>query len=170
LTPAESDITVSVQDLSNSGLKNFLRWGDVAKATLAEEGVVFGHVDVVFVDVETMTQLNIEHMGGSGPTDVLAFPMDAPQLLAGQLPNVDISEDGPPVHLGDIVICPQVCQSQAPSHVGSVEGEYCLLAVHAALHLLGYDHVSCEERMLMQDRERVHLKAFGFRHPVGVSG
>ncbi len=163
----DSRITVSVDPQCDNAPENPNFWGNVAVTTLDGEGVTTGHIDVVFVDVATMTQLNEQHMGASGPTDVLAFPMDAPQIT--DLQDAEAGLNGLPVHLGDIVICPQVCAEQAASHVGTLDGEYCLLTIHAALHLVGYDHVTDEERVEMQARERTYLASFGYQHPVDSS-
>ncbi len=159
-----------MEDHSGLELADPDRWGDVAAATLRGEGVTDGHVDLLFVTPETITELNVKHMGGSGPTDVLAFPMDAPQLAAGQVERVSEGVDSPPVQLGDIVICPEICSSQATSHVGSIDGEFCLLTIHAALHLIGHDHLTNEERETMQVKERRYLSSYGFDHPEGVPG
>lgn len=137
--------------------------GAMAAATIGHEGVTYGHVDLLFVDKDTMSDLNLTHMGKDGPTDVLAFPLDAPSVIDGE--TLEIVDGGPPVHLGDIVMCPEVIEKQAPEHCGSIEAEYCLLTVHAALHLLGHDHVTESERARMQRQERLHLNRYGYQHP-----
>ena len=55
-------------------------------------------LSVVLLDVATMTQLNEEFMEETGPTDVLAFPMD--ELRPG-----DDDTDPEPGLLGDVVLC-----------------------------------------------------------------
>lgn len=134
-------------------------------ATLVEEGVDVGHVDLFLIDVEEMTELNRAHMGGTGPTDVLAFPLDDPddpddRLLDGSGVAELVA------HIGDLVICVEVAEAQAPDHAGSLPAELTLLAVHGVLHLLGHDHAEPEETALMQARERHHLARHGFEHPI----
>ena len=159
--PVESQTsTVTVRNESSFEIDSTDRWADIAHQTLEVEGVHFGHLDLFFVDVSVMSELNATHMGLEGPTDVLAFPMDTPPADHKSKDDVNL-----PVHLGDIVICPEVAIEQAPSHCGSLEAEFCLLTVHAVLHILGHDHVIDTERVAMQQRERVHLLSFGFRHP-----
>ncbi len=131
---------------------------EIVLDTLVEEGVAFGHVDLMLVDVDEMESMNVEHMGHDGPTDVLSFPMDADE------PDVDPG-DGPARHLGDLVLCPAVATAQATEHAGSVEAEFALLSVHGVLHLLGHDHAEPDETRRMVDREVVHLKRCGFSHP-----
>lgn len=124
--------------------------------TLEGEGVVSGSVDLIVVDTETITTLNIEHMGGSGPTDVLSFPLDDPS---------EGEAFGFTPHVGDIVLCWEIALQQAPDHAGSVEAELHLLVIHSALHLIGHDHAEDDERVAMQAKERQYLATFGFEHP-----
>ena len=49
----------------------------VARYALDEMGVnPLAELSVLLVDLDYMTELNHRWMGGDGPTDVLAFPMD----------------------------------------------------------------------------------------------
>ena len=65
-----------------------------------------------------------------------------------------------PVTLGDVVIAPEVAESQAVEYGHTVEEELNLLLVHGVLHLLGYDHDSDKDAAAMQARERVLLQAW----------
>ena len=105
-----------------------------------------------------MAELNGQHMGQPGPTDVLAFPLDADLETPGAGSGPDI-----PVLLGDVVICPTVARRNAPDHEGgghdgTIDDELALLVVHGVLHVLGWDHATDEERAAMQARERHHLE------------
>lgn len=87
-------------------------------------------VSLLLVDEPAMADLNRVHMGVEGPTDVLAFPVDAPGTT---LP-------GEPALLGDVVVCPQVARRQAQEHGRDAVDEVRMLVVHGLLHLLGMDH------------------------------
>lgn len=114
----------------------------LASVLVAQHGSVEAEVGLAFVETDEMTELNRCHMGGSGPTDVLAFPIDgAPE--AGLVPA------GQPAMLGDIVICPQYA-ANAPQPLAE---ELALLVVHGALHLLGHDHVEPDETAVMKRLE-----------------
>ena len=52
------------------------RWSRLAHAVLVAEGAV-GELTLTFVDEAEIADLNAEHLGMSGPTDVLSFPLDA---------------------------------------------------------------------------------------------
>lgn len=87
-------------------------------------------VSLLLVDEATIAELNEQHLGKTGPTDVLAFPIDEP----GEAPP------GAPAILGDVVLCPKVAHQQAAGLSRSGEEELELLTVHGILHLLGMDH------------------------------
>ncbi len=135
---------------------------ELAESVLAAEGCPEGtEVDITFVDVETMASHNAAALGGSGPTDVLAFPLEeaAPGAPPQRLPA------GPPPHLGDVVICPGVVRDNARDAGVPFEDEMALMVVHGLLHLLGYDHVTDADAEQMEDRERVLLSAVGRTRP-----
>jgi probable rRNA maturation factor len=95
------------------------------------------------VNEETISQLNQQWMDKSGPTDVLAFPMD--ELRPG-LVNEDTLRPGV---LGDLVLCPAVATTQATAAGHPTEAELDLLVVHGVLHLVGYDHAEPAEHAEM---------------------
>lgn len=99
-------------------------------------------LSVIFVDENSIAELNQRWMDEPGPTDVLSFPMD--ELRPG-----DNSESISESLLGDIVICPQIAQSQAVAANKSVNDEINLLLVHGFLHLLGFDHAEPAEHKQM---------------------
>lgn len=106
-------------------------------------------VGLAFISLHEMAELNTAHMGGSGPTDVLAFPIDG-VAPAGSIPA------GQPAMFGDIVICPAMAD-RAPQ---SLADELALLVVHGALHLLGHDHAELDEAALMKGLEQEMLEQF----------
>ncbi|MFV0526841.1 MAG: rRNA maturation RNase YbeY [Acidimicrobiales bacterium] len=162
-------VTVTVDDRTDDGLDDPDHWAAVASATLVAEGVTGGHLDLLFVDRDAMAELNATHMGADGPTDVLAFPLDGPDIVTPPGSGPAGSDRGPvtiSVHLGDVVVCPEVARSQAPEHAGTETAELTLLIVHGVLHILGHDHAEADERAEMQRRERHHLARYGIGHPV----
>ena len=153
------------------------RYASLSRMVLVDEGIR-GDVEfaLLFVDRDVMTDLNRTHMGGSGPTDVLAFPIDDDMGPGGRAPDGgsrrpavrDAIEDPGPRLLGDVVVCPAVAAAQAgenigsyPGHQGRLTDEIDLLVVHGILHVLGHDHAEEDEKAVMQAAERKHLAAFG---------
>ena len=119
------------------------------EATLDYEDFLFGaEVAVTFCDNEYIKKLNGEYRNKDSATDVLSFPMY----------DFD-SEDEPPLNpdgsltLGDIVISVERAKEQAKEVGNSTIREIAFLAVHSTLHLLGYDHMTDDDKKLMRRRE-----------------
>ena len=133
------------------------RWCRLAEDALAAEGAV-GELTLTFVDDDEIAALNARHLGGSGPTDVLSFPIDAPGAADPSGGPVAASgavtgDGGVPILLGDVVVAPAVAERQYSDHAGSFDDEIALLVVHGILHVLGHDHAEPEETERMRTRE-----------------
>jgi probable rRNA maturation factor len=138
------------------------RWSALAEAVLIAEGVRgAAELNVLFVDSATIAELNELHLGHNGPTDVLSFPIDEIDVELASGPGaghrgpdrapVDLGDL--PLILGDVLICPAVAASQAPSHAGTLDDELALLVTHGVLHVLGYDHAEADDALAMRSRE-----------------
>ena len=117
----------------------------IALAAAAAEGAV-GEIGITLVEPDRIAELNEQHLGGSGPTDVLSFPVDG---LVTEPPG----PDDPPVLIGDVVLCPAIAAAQAPPGPDGTASELDLLTAHGVLHLLGYDHDTEEAAAAMRARE-----------------
>ena len=145
----------------------------LAESVLVDEGVRGdSELSLRFVDEPTIADLNERFLGGSGPTDVLAFPIDGGEVVeGGRFPDAGSSgPDRPPTEatevpllLGDVLVCPVVAERNAPAHAGTYEDELALLVVHGVLHVLGMDHADEAETAAMQARERDLLARHGPR-------
>jgi probable rRNA maturation factor len=93
-------------------------------ATLADRGVADAEISVSLLDDAGMAALNREWKGVDGPTDVLAFALQE----EGESP------------LGDVYIGRDRARSQARELGESPATELARLAVHATLHVLGWEH------------------------------
>lgn len=116
-----------------------------------EEAPAYAELSIAVVDLVEMSQLNERYRGAPGPTDVLSFGCD--DLCVATDPDE-------PVTIGDVVIAPEVAESQAEEYGHTVEEELNLLLVHGVLHLLGYDHEADSDATVMQARERALLTAW----------
>lgn len=135
----------------------------LAEGVLREEGVRGAcELSLFFIDETAMADLNERFMGSTGPTDVLAFPIDDDLSEAGRSPDAGTSgPDRPPIEpsevpllLGDVLVCPTVAARNAEEHGRTLRDELALLVVHGTLHVLGMDHAEEEETAVMQARER----------------
>lgn len=120
-------------------------------------------VSISFVDAKKIAELNKKFRKIDKETDVLSFP--TLQITPGvRLYKEDIKYDIDPTTknlvLGDIVICEEVASANAQSYGHSYERELCYLIVHGFLHLLGYDHIEEEDKVIMRAYEEAVLRKF----------
>ena len=108
---------------------------------------------ILLVDEGAMEALHVQWMDEPGPTDVLSFPMDELRPGTEEAPT-------PPGLLGDIVLCPQVAETQAQAAKHSTMDELILLTTHGLLHLLGFDHAEPEEEREMFGLQKELIGAF----------
>jgi probable rRNA maturation factor len=143
------------------------RWSTLARSVLTERGIKgAAEVSLLFVDEASIAALNERFMGTSGPTDVLAFPVEDDPLPTGRSPDMggtgpgaDVADE-PLMLLGDVVVCPAVAARNAVDHESTYEDEMALLVVHGLLHLLGMDHQVDAEAERMEALERSLLARF----------
>ena len=139
---------------------------------LEEEGVRGAEVSVTFVGEARIRELNREHRGKDEVTDVLSFPLEewepageadragaasvAPDL--GEVAEAVLSgQAGPPLLLGDIVICVRQALRQAAGDDLPPSFELAVLLAHGALHLLGFDHEVDAGQMALRQAEVLEL-------------
>lgn len=104
-----------------------------------------GEVDLALVGDDEIRSMNGAFRGIHRRTDVLAFPLEAPDT-PGQL-------------LGQIVISADTASRQARRMGVPLAAELDLLATHGVLHLIGYDDRDPVEADMMHRRERDILGA-----------
>ena len=117
-----------------------------------------GSVTVLLTDDPELAELNLEHMGVDGATDVLSFPM----LQPADFPSGAPVEGRRRTHIGDIAISVERAIEQASEGRGgqtgdvswSAEDELRLLVTHGTLHLCGRDHAQPGEEAAMRSLER----------------
>ena len=101
------NVTVANSGMSEDHERSLV---DLATIVLEAERVdPESSVVIRFVDDEAISLLNEQHMGKTGPTDVLSFPSE--DASPGE-PPVRLS-GGPPLDLGDIFISTQVVKQHA---------------------------------------------------------
>src|SRR3990167_1577278 len=128
-----------------------LQW---AKKSLAAK-VVAGELTLRIVDREEMSVLNSVYRHQSGPTNVLSFPFD----LKEDVIQLDI-----PL-LGDIIICAPIVNQEARDQHKANHAHWAHMVIHGIFHLLGYDHETNQEAIIMETLEIETLQALGFTNP-----
>ena len=114
----------------------------IASLALKMEGLEDHYeVGLTYVSKDGIKDLNREYRNIDKVTDVLSFPLIE-----------DFSSDE--TLLGDVVISYEVAEEQAKEYGHSLEREIMFLFTHSILHLLGYDHIEDEDRVIMEERQR----------------
>jgi len=157
-------IDVFAADEQSERRVDLARWAQLARSVLDSQALKEDvEVSLLFVDEPAIAQLRERFLGESGPTDVLAFPIDAEPDQGGRSPDeggtgpgggLAGDEDEMPVLLGDVVVCPSVAARNASERSVAFEDEVALLVVHGLLHLLGMDHDVDDEAERMERREQ----------------
>ena len=140
------------------------RCADSAKAA---EGVsVPLGVYVRIVSDEEIREINREQRSKDVSTDVLSFPtVNYPQgKTAGSCEKLLRREYDPEMGaslLGDIIISMDHVRAQAAEYGHSEQRETGYLLTHGLFHLMGYDHMTDEDKPVMRAMEEKALSAIG---------
>ena len=117
-----------------------------AKAILNALECPDGELSIVIVSDTTITTYNQQYLGRSGPTNVIAFPMQE-----GEFPHINSEL------IGDVMISLDTCQREAQMADLTLESRFDELLTHGILHLFGYDHVNSKEQALRMDQKSREL-------------
>lgn len=138
---------------------------EVCEYTLKEEQVCYPYqISLLFVDNDEIREINKETRNIDKETDVLSFPMlDYPKGkifkdVYNKNHEFDATYlDGDELVLGDMVLSLEKAKEQSAEYNHSYLREVAYLVVHSILHLLGYDHMEEDEKLLMREREECIL-------------
>jgi len=118
----------------------------VIRTCLEVENLDLGtEVSVSFVNNDEIKVLNRDFRGVDKETDVLSFPIED---------DFDIGI----ILLGDIIISTQKAIEQAEEYEHSIKRELAYLTAHSMLHLMGYDHLTDEDKARMRKKEKEIMK------------
>ena len=133
-------------------------------------------IGLILADDAELAVLNAEHLGKTGPTDVLSFPLLAPGAFPahpggsdrGAGTTVDFAlPSGRRPYLGEIVVSVERATEQAERGQGGQTGdvrwspadELRLLVTHGTLHVCGWDHAEPAEEAAMRALEQRLLRS-----------
>ena len=131
----------------------------VAASALEVEGVQNAYAALMLVTGEEIRRLNRETRGVDAETDVLSFPSVAyPAGKTARNAQKRLSRAYDPsrgqIFLGDIALNLSRAREQAAEFGHSVEREMGYLTAHALFHLMGYDHMTDEDKKTMREMEK----------------
>lgn len=132
----------------------------VVTSVCEQEKVNSALISIVVMDDPSIRRLNAQYLEHDYETDVLSFLLECTE--SGGSPSQDEeSLRGFGKNLeGEIIISAEMAQNCAPDYEWDPHDELILYLIHGLLHLLGYDDLSYDEKVLMRDREREYLKLF----------
>lgn len=120
---------------------------------------VLGQNEQLFAELSFVLEDEIRYLNNTfrsidKVTDVLSFPsLDG---IRGKVINkknfpLDTYENG--VFIGSIAVCTERAKQQAKEYGHTVERELTYLICHGLLHLMGYDHLTEEDKAQMRALE-----------------
>ncbi len=140
------DVQLATSTDNVPGEEVFQHWVDQIEDSSEHE------ISLRVVDEAEMARLNEQYREKVGPTNVLSFPADLPDVV-----NVP--------YLGDIVICAPIVAKEATNQGKSLDSHWAHLIVHGILHLKGYDHIDDVDAETMESLEIEIMQKLGFANP-----
>ena len=123
-------------------------WIDIALKDYGKESELV----IRIVDTEESADLNQQYRQKSGSTNILSFPFEAPEHIELNL-------------LGDLVICAPVLEAEALEQQKNLHDHWAHIVIHGVLHLLGYDHITDEDALIMEEKEIYLLNELNIKNP-----
>lgn len=127
----------------------------LVRVVLAAERRSRASISLALVDNAAIHALNRTHLGHDWPTDVISFPLSAPD---------------DPVLNGELVVSAEMACTSAREIGVDPRDELALYVVHGLLHLCGFDDHDDADRQRMRDREDELLSQAGLTNPYSRQG
>ena len=165
-------LTISEENTANPELVFDFDQTKVAQAVcekvLETEGCPYdAEISLTYTGDEEIRSINRDYREIDKVTDVLSFPM-ADYPVPGDFSDIE-ERDPDAFHpetgeliLGDVIISMDKVKEQAKAYGHSNTRELAFLVAHSMLHLMGYDHMVEEERIVMERKQEEILKRCGY--------
>jgi len=109
------------------------------------------YLSLLITTNEQIQEINYEYRQKDAPTDVISFAYNETENF------------GAVNMLGDIVISIERVKEQSSEYGHSDEREFYYVLCHGMLHLLGYDHIEEQDKVVMRKREEEILSKFNYK-------
>ena len=158
------EIEDELELLGEEGEALLRRCGDAAAQAEGVKPATAAFVRIV--DDAQIRQINREQRGKDAATDVLSFPTVSYPAgrTAGSCSGLLQREYDPEAGaclLGDVIISMDHVRAQAREYGHSERREAGYLLVHGLFHLMGYDHMTDEDKSRMRPMEEKTLSSIG---------
>ena len=104
------------------------------------------YISITLTNPEHIHEINKQYRNVDRATDVLSFPMFEKKEIDEKIKNNDFEHEDV---LGDIVISIEKVEEQAKEYGHSFEREFAYMLVHGFYHLMGYDHIEDDVKVIM---------------------
>ena len=136
------DIDISIH---NPSQQQYMLDFEVVKSKILaislREQITFGYINIVFMENNEHTQLNIKHLNHDFATDILTFDLsDAEHINTDLYINIDVAG------------------SNAQEYNDTLSNELHRLIIHGLLHMSGYKDKNPEQQKQMRNLEDYYLK------------
>ena len=116
------------------------------------------NISITLTTPENIRKINKEYRNVDNETDVLSFPIFEKEELDKKVLNNNFEYED---ILGDIVISIKRVEEQAKEYGHSFERELSYMVVHGFYHLMGYDHIKEQDKLVMRSKEEKVLTKLG---------
>ena len=116
------------------------------------------YISITLTNPEHIHEINKKYRNVDRATDVLSFPMFEKSEIEEKIRNNDFQHEDV---LGDIVISIEKVEEQAKEYGHSFEREFAYMLVHGFYHLMGYDHIEENDKVIMRKKEEIVLNKIG---------
>lgn len=147
-----------IQISYDDGITRDTKIEEVIQKVCDEVSRVYGLEDdelsILLCDNNKIHELNKEYRGIDRPTDVLSFALNEGDDYEGSEEEHHL--------LGDMILSLERAHEQAVEYGHSFERELAYLTTHSCLHILGYDHMTDEDKKEMRTEEEFVLSNLGY--------
>lgn len=117
------------------------------------------YINVILTNPQNIKDANKKYRNIDKETDVLSFPMFEKEEIEDLKNSKSIVTEV----LGDIIISIERVEQQAKEYGHSFERELSYMVVHGFYHLMGYDHMTEEEKVVMREKEEKILNELNIK-------
>jgi probable rRNA maturation factor len=126
---------------------------NICEITFEKEKVINPIYNIIIVGNKKIKEINKKYRNIDKETDVISFAFE--EAKDNKFEDIRV--------LGEIYISIDKAKSQALEYGHSLKREICFLTVHGLLHLLGYDHMKEEDKVIMRTKEEEILNSYDVR-------
>lgn len=153
-------LTLTIDILHDNQFNNLPKSDEIHQwlsLVLLHEKIYSASLSLTYLSLDDMQSLNHQFRDKNSPTNILSFPFIAPPGL----PDDAIDDN----FLGDLIVCPDVLVKEAKDQEKRLNHHQTHILIHGLLHLIGYDHISREDREEMEALEIKLLQQLAIPNP-----